>query len=229
MTVYFIGAGPGAADLITVRGARTLAACGVCLYAGSLVPRELLAECPPGALRDELPGGTGGRTPHRPARCASAASEGPTGSPHGCAGTRWTCSSTRPTLSPARSASTRHGPPPPPVFPCSRCDVPAGCRSRGDVWHETGSLTEAAGLLSALGRRVFLTTGRMGLAAFAPLDDLWFLVRSVDAPEAPHPPCMEVLLDRGPFTLDGERELLRRHRIDVVVTKDSGERPPHRN
>ncbi|WP_393059101.1 precorrin-4 C(11)-methyltransferase [Streptomyces sp. LN549] len=46
MTVYFIGAGPGAADLITVRGARTLAACRVCLYAGSLVPRELLAECP---------------------------------------------------------------------------------------------------------------------------------------------------------------------------------------
>ncbi|NBE50949.1 precorrin-4 C(11)-methyltransferase [Streptomyces boluensis] len=49
MTVYFIGAGPGAADLITVRGARTLADCRVCLYAGSLVPRELLAECPPGA------------------------------------------------------------------------------------------------------------------------------------------------------------------------------------
>ncbi|QSY50261.1 MULTISPECIES: precorrin-4 C(11)-methyltransferase [Streptomyces] len=49
MTVYFIGAGPGAADLITVRGARTLARCGVCLYAGSLVPAELLAECPPDA------------------------------------------------------------------------------------------------------------------------------------------------------------------------------------
>ncbi|MFB8032132.1 precorrin-4 C(11)-methyltransferase [Streptomyces sp. NPDC056004] len=49
MTVYFIGAGPGAADLITVRGARTLASCQVCLYAGSLVPRELLAECPPDA------------------------------------------------------------------------------------------------------------------------------------------------------------------------------------
>ncbi|MEU1626395.1 precorrin-4 C(11)-methyltransferase [Streptomyces sp. NPDC020096] len=46
MTVYFIGAGPGAADLITVRGQRTLARCEVCLYAGSLVPRELLAECP---------------------------------------------------------------------------------------------------------------------------------------------------------------------------------------
>ncbi|MEU4198658.1 precorrin-4 C(11)-methyltransferase [Streptomyces sp. NPDC045470] len=49
MTVHFIGAGPGAADLITLRGARILARCEVCLYAGSLVPRELLDECPPGA------------------------------------------------------------------------------------------------------------------------------------------------------------------------------------
>ncbi|MFI0231962.1 cobalt-precorrin-6A reductase [Streptomyces sp. NPDC017086] len=91
-----------------------------------------------------------------------------------------------------------------------------------DVWHEAASLEEAAGLLPALGRRVFLTTGRMGLAAFAHLEDLWFLVRSVDAPESPRPPHMEVLLDRGPFTLDGEREVLSRHGIDVVVTKDSG-------
>ncbi|MCW5253165.1 precorrin-4 C(11)-methyltransferase [Streptomyces sp. SHP 1-2] len=49
MTVHFIGAGPGAADLITLRGARLLAECRVCLYAGSLVPPELLAECPPDA------------------------------------------------------------------------------------------------------------------------------------------------------------------------------------
>ncbi|MGF1430213.1 precorrin-4 C(11)-methyltransferase [Kitasatospora sp. LaBMicrA B282] len=49
MTVYFIGAGPGAADLITVRGTRTIARCAVCLYAGSLVPVELLEQCPPGA------------------------------------------------------------------------------------------------------------------------------------------------------------------------------------
>ncbi|WP_174552410.1 precorrin-4 C(11)-methyltransferase [Microtetraspora niveoalba] len=47
--VRFIGAGPGAADLITVRGLRVLAASPVCLYAGSLVPRELLEDCPPGA------------------------------------------------------------------------------------------------------------------------------------------------------------------------------------
>ncbi|MGC5561454.1 cobalt-precorrin-6A reductase [Streptomyces sp. FR-108] len=92
----------------------------------------------------------------------------------------------------------------------------------GDAWHEAGSLEEAARLLPGLGRRVFLTTGRMGLAAFAHLDDLWFLVRSVDAPEPPYPARTEVLLDRGPFALDGERELLRRHRVDVLVTKDSG-------
>jgi precorrin-4/cobalt-precorrin-4 C11-methyltransferase len=49
MTVHFIGAGPGAADLITVRGQRVLAGSPVCLYAGSLVPAELLSVCPPGA------------------------------------------------------------------------------------------------------------------------------------------------------------------------------------
>jgi precorrin-4/cobalt-precorrin-4 C11-methyltransferase len=49
VTVHFIGAGPGAADLITVRGQALIAASPVCLYAGSLVPAELLAQCPPGA------------------------------------------------------------------------------------------------------------------------------------------------------------------------------------
>ncbi|KUN88761.1 cobalt-precorrin-6A reductase [Streptomyces griseoruber] len=99
---------------------------------------------------------------------------------------------------------------------------PGWTPGEGDDWHEAGSSEEAAALLPALGRRVFLTTGRMGLAAFAGLDDLWFLVRSVDPPEGPRPARAQTLLDRGPFTLDGERELLRRHRIDVVVTKDSG-------
>ena len=49
MTVHFIGAGPGAADLITLRGRDLIAACPVCLYAGSLVPQALLGHCPPGA------------------------------------------------------------------------------------------------------------------------------------------------------------------------------------
>ena len=49
MTVYFIGAGPGAADLITVRGQRLLQRCEVCLYAGSIMPTDLLDLCPPDA------------------------------------------------------------------------------------------------------------------------------------------------------------------------------------
>ena len=56
MTVHFIGAGPGAPDLITVRGRDILARCPVCLYAGSLVPQELLAHCPADArLIDSAP------------------------------------------------------------------------------------------------------------------------------------------------------------------------------
>ena len=56
MTVHFIGAGPGAADLITLRGRDLLARCPVCLYAGSTVPQELLTHCPPGArLVDTAP------------------------------------------------------------------------------------------------------------------------------------------------------------------------------
>jgi precorrin-4/cobalt-precorrin-4 C11-methyltransferase len=56
MTVHFIGAGPGAADLITLRGRDLLASCPVCLYAGSTVPSALLVHCPPGArLIDTAP------------------------------------------------------------------------------------------------------------------------------------------------------------------------------
>ncbi|MFJ8027904.1 cobalt-precorrin-6A reductase [Streptomyces sp. NPDC096311] len=91
-----------------------------------------------------------------------------------------------------------------------------------DRWHWVGSLPEAAALLPSLGRRVFLTTGRLGLAAFAHLSELHFLVRTVEPPEPPMPQDMEVLLTRGPFTPDDELALLRAHRVDVLVTKDSG-------
>ena len=56
MTVHFIGAGPGAADLITVRGQRLIASSPVCLYAGSLVPAELLDACPPGCRKVDTAG-----------------------------------------------------------------------------------------------------------------------------------------------------------------------------
>ena len=72
------------------------------------------------------------------------------------------------------------------------------------------------------GRRVLLTTGRLGLASFAHLSHLHFVVRSVDPPEPPMPPDTHVLLARGPFTVPGETALLREHRVGVLVTKDSG-------
>jgi precorrin-6A/cobalt-precorrin-6A reductase len=92
----------------------------------------------------------------------------------------------------------------------------------GDRWHPAPSLGAAADLLPRLGRRALLTTGRLGLAAFAHLTDVHFVVRSVEPPEPPLPPHTHVLLARGPFTVAGETALLREHRVDVLVTKDSG-------
>ncbi|MEW2625432.1 cobalt-precorrin-6A reductase [Streptomyces sp. NPDC048106] len=92
----------------------------------------------------------------------------------------------------------------------------------GDRWYDVPSLARAAEALPGLGDRVFLTTGRLGLAAFAHLTDQHFLVRSVERPDPPLPPHTDVLLARGPFTVAGERDLLRAHRVDVLVTKDSG-------
>ncbi|MET9493403.1 cobalt-precorrin-6A reductase [Streptomyces sp. NPDC006552] len=115
----------------------------------------------------------------------------------------------------ARAAATTH-------VPLLALRRPGWVPGEGDDWREVASLAEAARALPAAGRRVFLTTGRLGLATFAPVDDAFFLVRTVDAPQPPCPPRMELLLDRGPFTLEGERALLARHRIDVLLTKDSG-------
>ncbi|MFI2424541.1 cobalt-precorrin-6A reductase [Streptomyces sp. NPDC018955] len=92
----------------------------------------------------------------------------------------------------------------------------------GDHWHPVPSLEAAAGLLPRLGHRILLTTGRLGLAAFAHLTEPHFVVRSVESPEPPMPPHTRVLLARGPFTVAGETALLREHRVDVLVTKDSG-------
>ncbi len=87
------------------------------------------------------------------------------------------------------------------------------------AWTVVPSLAAAADALT--GERVFLTTGRQNLSVFAGCPQ-WFLVRAVDPPSGAAPERMQVLLDRGPFTVDGERALLRKHRIDVLVTKDSG-------
>ncbi|MEV7187558.1 cobalt-precorrin-6A reductase [Kitasatospora sp. NPDC093102] len=99
---------------------------------------------------------------------------------------------------------------------------PGFTRVDGDRWLPVPSLAAAADLLPRRGERVFLTIGRQGIAAFAHLDGVHFLARSVDPPEPPVPPSFEVLLDRGPFTIEDELALLRERDIDVLVTKDSG-------
>jgi precorrin-6A/cobalt-precorrin-6A reductase len=107
-------------------------------------------------------------------------------------------------------------------LPLLRLARPAWSAREGDDWRPAGSLEEAAGLLPGLGSRVFLTTGRQGLACFAALDELWFLIRCVDPPSGPMPARREVLLARGPYEREAEHALMRRFGVDVLVTKNSG-------
>ena len=80
----------------------------------------------------------------------------------------------------------------------------------------------AAATVPELGTRVLLTTGHEDLAAFAGVGEAWFLVRCITSPPGPLPPRHALLLERGPFTLEGELALIDEHAIDLVVTKDSG-------
>lgn len=88
---------------------------------------------------------------------------------------------------------------------------------------QVSSDVEAAGHVAAKGySRVFLTTGRSGVAPFA-ASDAWFLIRVVTPPDPlTLPRNHRLLLSRGPYHHDDERGLLTRHRIEVVVTKNSG-------
>lgn len=82
---------------------------------------------------------------------------------------------------------------------------------------------EAAETVARQGyQRVFLTTGRSGVHAFRN-SDAWFLIRAVTAPDpATLPRRHQLILSRGPYRYDGELHLLKEHRIDAVVTKNSG-------
>ena len=105
--------------------------------------------------------------------------------------------------------------------PLLRLERPGWSEGPADDWHWVDDTAAAAAALPALGGRVFLTTGRQGLAAFADAS-AWFLVRCIDPPDPPLPERCELVLDRGPFTLEGELALIDRHAIDLLVTKDSG-------
>lgn len=112
---------------------------------------------------------------------------------------------------------------------CSRAGVPLLRLERppfrsepGDDWRRVASLEEAAATIPGSGRRVFLTTGRQGLGAFAGVGGAFFLIRCVDPPDVPLPADHVLRLDRGPFTLEGELALIDEHRLDLLITKDSG-------
>jgi precorrin-6A/cobalt-precorrin-6A reductase len=94
-----------------------------------------------------------------------------------------------------------------------RLERPGWDPQPGDIWVEDVRAAAA----HCPGRRVLLTTGHTGLDAFEDVDAS-ILVRAITPPATRH----AVLLDRGPFTLESERKLLRDHAIDLLVTKDSG-------
>ena len=91
----------------------------------------------------------------------------------------------------------------------------------GDRWLSVQNHAEAANLLPGLAQRIFLTIGRQELSSYAHLSDLWFLMRSIDPPPAPVPPG-EIILAKGPFTLPAEKNLLLKHQIELIVSKNSG-------
>ncbi len=92
-----------------------------------------------------------------------------------------------------------------------------------DHWTSVPNLTEAAARIAekSASANILLTTGRQETAAFAALPQRFWL-RAVEPPTGPLPQNCEIILDRGPFTLSGERKLLEQNDIATIVTKNSG-------
>jgi len=100
---------------------------------------------------------------------------------------------------------------------------PAWHAQAGDRWRHVPDIAGAVAALDAAPRRVMLAVGRMHLDEFAPNPQHFYLLRLVDPPKTP-PPFAEyhVVVDRGPFTPDGDRALMEEHQIDLVVSKNAG-------
>ncbi|MGA9872805.1 MAG: cobalt-precorrin-6A reductase [Rhodococcus sp. (in: high G+C Gram-positive bacteria)] len=94
--------------------------------------------------------------------------------------------------------------------------------SAGDEWVPARSTSDAAHLLENSFERAFLTIGRQGVGAFAHASSTWFLIRSIDPPTGPLPRMHELLSARGPFEVEDEITTMQHHRIDVLVSKNSG-------
>ncbi|OBJ32579.1 cobalt-precorrin-6A reductase [Mycolicibacter heraklionensis] len=107
--------------------------------------------------------------------------------------------------------------------PLLRLERPGWSQRAGQSWHWVDSHEQAAQIAARLGRRPVLTIGRQQLASYLPaLADASVLARVVEPPSISLPPSWSVIRDRGPYALPGELALLRDHRADIIVTKDSG-------
>jgi precorrin-6A/cobalt-precorrin-6A reductase len=100
---------------------------------------------------------------------------------------------------------------------------PPWVQREGDRWIMVKGLEAAAAAIGQDPRRVFLTTGRMELAPFRAAPQHFYIVRSVEAPSPQElPPHVELITARGPFNVADERALLETHKIELIVTKNSG-------
>lgn len=93
----------------------------------------------------------------------------------------------------------------------------------GDRWIEAQGMAEAAGLLGREPKRVFLTIGRLHIAAFAAAPEHFYLIRTIEplGEEISLPHCRAIRA-RGPFAVEAEEKLLREEKIDILVSKNSG-------
>lgn len=106
--------------------------------------------------------------------------------------------------------------------PVLRINRPEWTPQPGDEWISVPDAEAAAKVVQERFRRPLLTIGRQNLAAFSGDARGSYLIRCVEPPEGALPRRYLLMFDRGPFDVDDEHNLLRRHRIDVVVTKNSG-------
>jgi precorrin-6A/cobalt-precorrin-6A reductase len=107
-------------------------------------------------------------------------------------------------------------------LPLIALDRPPWNRLDCDRWYEADDFESAALLVNVKNARVFLSIGRQELASFSACTNAWFLIRAIEKPTEHLPLHHQLVLQRGPFQLEDELQLLRDHAIDYVVSKNSG-------